>query len=130
MATENNSNMFEVATRSKYRFPFRGLVSVEDLWDLSVENLDMVFKALNSELKQSQEESLLNTRTKQDQELALKVDLVKHVVAVKLAEKADRLEAKERKERKQKIMEIMSAKQDEALQSKSLEELSQMLEQL
>ena len=34
-----NTNMFEVATRNKFRFPFKGLISVEDLWELSVDNL-------------------------------------------------------------------------------------------
>ena len=62
-------NLFEVASREKFRFPFKGMVSVEDLWDLSVTNLDQVFKALNSELKQAKEESLLDVRSKQDTEL-------------------------------------------------------------
>ena len=59
-----NEKMFETAVRTKMRFPFKGVVSVEDLWDLSVENLDTVYKTLNSELKKATEESLLNTKTK------------------------------------------------------------------
>ena len=46
-----SKNMFEVATREKMRFPFKGMISVEDLWDLSVQNLDKVFKTLNSQRK-------------------------------------------------------------------------------
>lgn len=53
-------NMFEIATRTKMRFPFKGMISVEDLWDLSVQNLDKVFKTLNSQRKEAQEESLLH----------------------------------------------------------------------
>jgi hypothetical protein len=125
-----NMNMFEVAVRNKYRFPFRGMVSVEDLWYLGVEDLDSVFKALNSQLKQVKEESLLDTRTKQDEELLTKIEIVKHIVGVKLAEKEKRVKAKEQREKRQRIMEIMSAKQDSALQEKSLDELSKMLDEL
>lgn len=56
--------LFELATRNKMRFPFRGMISVEDLWDLSLTNLDSVFKILNAEAKKSEEESLLNTKSK------------------------------------------------------------------
>jgi hypothetical protein len=125
-----SERMFEVAARTKMRFPFRGMVSVEDLWDLSVQNLDSVFKALNSEMKQVKEESLLDTRTKQDKELDLKIEIVKHIVGVKLEEESIRLKAKAQKEQKQKILEILSAKQDESLQSKSIEELNNMLNEL
>ena len=40
---------FELATKEKYRFPFKGMIGVEDLWDLDVNQLDSVFKALNKE---------------------------------------------------------------------------------
>jgi hypothetical protein len=122
--------MFEVATRSKMRFPFKGLISIEDLWDLSVQNLDLIFKNLNSELKQVQEESLLNTKTKEDKELDMKIEIVKYIVNIKLEEDNLRLKAKAQKEQKQKIMEILSAKQDESLQNKSIDELKAMLEEL
>lgn len=124
------TNLFEVATRSKMRFPFKGLISVEDLWDLSVNNLDSIFKSLNSELKQVQEESLLNTKSKADEELEVKIEIVKYIVNVKLEEENVRLKVKEQKEQKQKIMQILSTKQDESLQNKSIDELKAMLEEL
>jgi glycine cleavage system protein P-like pyridoxal-binding family len=122
--------MFEVATRTKMRFPYRGQVSVEDLWDLDVEELDSIFKVLNTELKQTQEESLLNTRTKRDKELDVQIDIIKYIVQVKQEEAMARKDAKARREQKQKIMEIMAAKKDEALSSKSLEELQAELDNL
>jgi hypothetical protein len=125
-----NVNVFEVASRAKMRFPFRGQISVEDLWDLSVENLDSIFKVLNSQMKQTQEESLLNTRTKQDEEIAIQIEIIKHIVVVKQDETAAKKKARELKEQKQKIMEIMSAKKDEALQGKSLDELQKMLDEM
>lgn len=73
-----STNMFEIATRNKFRFPFKGVISTEDLWDLSVESLDNVFKTLNSEMKKTKEESLLSTKSKDDEVLELKIEIVKH----------------------------------------------------
>ena len=123
-------NIFEIATREKYRFPYKGMISVEDLWDLPVTALDGIFKTLNKQMKTAQEESLLETRSKEDEALANQIDIVKHIVFVKRREADERLRAKERREKKQRIMEIMADKQDEALKGKSLEELQSMLEEM
>ena len=125
-----SEKMFEVAVRNKLRFPFKGVVSVEDLFDLSVQNLDSIFKTLNAELKQVKEESLLNTKSEQDREVETKIEIVKYIVKIKLEEESLRLKARERKEQKQKILEIMAAKKDASLQDKSVEELENMLNEL
>ena len=122
--------MFEIATRTKMRFPFKGMVSVEDLWDLSVRDLDSIFKTLNAQVKKSQEESLLATKTKEDETLAIQIEIVKHIVKIKLDEAEVAKQSKELKEKKQKIMEIIAAKQDESLQNASIEELQAMLDNL
>lgn len=124
------ANIFEVATRGKYRFPYKGLITVEDLWDLSMTQLDSIFKTLNAQYKQSKEESLLETKSKEDEVLDTQIAIVKHIVAVKQQEAANRLAEKERYEKKQRIMEIMADKQDEALKCKSLEDLQKMLDEL
>lgn len=125
-----SENLFEVAVRNKFRFPFKGMVSVEDLWDMSVRDLDSVFKALNSELKQVKEESLLEVKTTQDQELDMKIEIVKYIVKVKLEEKAAEAKAKENKEKKQKILELLAEKQDANLRNMSTEDLQKMLDEL
>jgi len=122
--------MFEYATRNKVRFPFKGLISVEDLWDLTLTNLDSIYKTLNKQVKQSEEESLLNTKTTVDKELDVQIAIVKHIVAVKLAEQEAREKASAKKAQKQKIMAIIASKQDEALQNSSVEDLQKMLDEL
>ena len=126
----SNINIFEVAVRSKMRFPFRGLVSTEDLWDLTVEDLDTIFKALNGQIKQVKEESLLNNRTKEDKILDTKIEIIKYIVSIKLAELELKLKEKENKAKKQKILSILSVKQDEEIQNKSVDELTAMLNDL
>lgn len=122
-----NTNMFEIATRNKFRFPFKGMISVEDLWDLSIENLDAVFKHLNSEMKKTKEESLLSTKSKDDEVLEMKIEIVKYIVKAKQKEKEEREKMFLNKERNQKIMSIIAAKQDEELQNMSVEELQKLL---
>lgn len=125
-----NKNMFEVATRTKMRFPFKGMISVEDLWDLSVQNLDKVFKTLNSQRKEAQEESLLNTKSSEDERLETQIEIVKHIVGVKLEEQAARVKEAENKEKKQKIMALMAKKDDEEMENMSKEELQKLLDEL
>lgn len=120
-------NIFEYAVRNKVRFPFRGLISVEDLWDLSLANLDSIYKSLNKQAKQSDEESLLSTKTNIDTELEIKINIVKYIVSTKLEERKVRENETMKKIQKQKIMSAIAAKEDEALQNSSIEDLKKML---
>lgn len=123
-------NLFEVATRANYQFPFRGMINVIDLWDLSLTNLDSVFKALNAEAKKQEEESLLNTKSKEDEEISNKIWIIKYIVSVKLAEKKAREDAKKNAEMKQRLLEIKAKRQDAVLENMSDEELDKALAEL
>lgn len=125
-----SANVFEIAVREKYRFPYKGLVSIEDMWDLPVTELDKVFKELNKQVKTAQEESLLETKTKEDEILENKIAIVRHIVSIKQKESKDKMMERQRKAQKQRIMEIMADKEDEALKGKSLDELQKMLDEL
>ena len=125
-----NQNIFEVASRMKIRFAYRGMITVEDLWDLSVQELDRIFQKLNKALKESKEESLLSPQAKEDSELAIAVAIVRHIVEVKLAEAAVALAAVERRAKKEKILSILADKQDDSLRNMSQEDLTKMLEDL
>ena len=88
-------NLFEIATRNRYRFNYKGVMTVEDLWSLRVEDLDAIFKMLNRQKKTADEDSLLATKSAEDQDLANKIDIVRYIVSVKLAEAAERVSADE-----------------------------------
>lgn len=103
-------NIFEYAVRNKIRFPFRGLISVEDLWDLSLANLDSIYKSLNKQAKQSDEESLLSTKTNVDTELEIKINIVKYIVSIKLEERKARENETMKKIQKQKISLLLQQK--------------------
>lgn len=125
-----NNELFINATRNNYQFPFRGMINVIDLWDLSLTNLDAVFKTLNTEAKKSEEESLLNTKSKEDEEISNKIEIVKYIVSVKLDEKKKREDAKKNAEMRQRLLEIKAKRQDAALENMSDEDLDKALAEL
>lgn len=123
-------NIFEFAARNKIRFPFKGMISVEDMWDLSLANLDSIYKALNKQVKQSEEESLLSAKASVDTELEVQIAIVKHIVSVKLSEKEAAEKASENKAKEQKIMAILAARDDKVLENASDEDLRKMLAEI
>lgn len=121
-------NLFEGAARAKYRFPFKGSITTEDLWDLSLQDLDRIFKTMNAEVKQTQEESLLKVKDEHSEILERKIEIVKHIVSVKQVEEEAVKDAANRKAQKQRIMEIIAKKEDDALANMSLDDLKKMVD--
>lgn len=124
-------SMFEKATRQKLRFQTKkGNCSVEDLWDLPLKQLDTVYRDLNAELRETQEESLLENVSASTETLRTKIEIVKYIVQIRQEEQRKKEEEVERKRKKDRIMEMMEQKEEENLKSKSMEELRQELENL
>ena len=77
--------MFEMASQFKFRYPYSvGLITTEDLWDLTLTQLDTVYKALSKEMSMLQgSDSLLYTKSpdlfNKEQELTAKIELVKYI---------------------------------------------------
>ena len=126
----NEINIFEYATRNRLRCPYKGMATTEDLWQLGKEQLDSIFKVLNSRLKTTKEESLLGEKTNADMDLELQIAIVKYIFTIKQLETTKKLLEAEKYTKKQKIYELISEKQDESLKSKSIDELLKMVENL
>ena len=126
---------FMKASRMKLRFKSsRGLLSVEDVWDLPLTSakgacLDALAITLNRQIKDSEEKSFVTKRTAASEELTLAFDIVKYVIDVRLAENEAAKKAADRNPRNQRIMEIIHSKQDESLRAKSVEELEALLDE-
>lgn len=123
-------NIFEMATRNKYRFPYKGMISVEDLWDLNQTQLDSIYKALNKEVKANQEDSLMFSQTQTDLDLQAKIEIVRYIYATKEQDAARRAAAAENAEKKRRILEILEQKQEDSLKNKSEDELLKMLNEI
>jgi len=122
--------IFEYAAKHKLRFPYRGSITTEDLYDLSPADLDRIYKTLAREAKKNEEESLLADKKDEDVDLNVKIDIIKHIVTEKLAAIERAKKAAATKMQAEKIRAIIAEKQDAALKEMSPEELNKMLEEL
>ena len=127
MTTEN---LFEMATRSKLRFPStKGELSVEDLWDLSDKDLDVVYKNLKDQEVKSSEESLLDDANV-DPKLTAAIGIVRYIFTTKRKEKLAEKERINKKLTQRKYIDALSKKQDEAIEKMSEAELRAMIDSL
>lgn len=127
------NNMFEMASQFKFRYPWKGMITTEDLWDLNEGQLDAVYQSLSKELKACQEgDSLFSTKLANlfNKKLTVKIDIVKYIFNCKQqATEFYRMEV-ERAAKKQHILEVLAAKQENTLQNMSEEDLKKMLDDL
>lgn len=127
MATEN---LFEMATRNKLRFTStKGELSVEDLWDLSDKDLDVVYKNLKDQEVKSSEESLLDDANV-DPKLTAAIGIVRYIFTTKRKEKLAEKERINKKLTQKKYIDALSKKQDEAIEKMSEAELRAMIDSL
>lgn len=129
-------NIFEQASRQQLRFPSdRGVLTVEQLWTLPLQSksgfdLDSIAKAVSKTLKENAEESFVTTVSPANTTATLALDILKHIIAVKLDENAKARAALERKAEREKLLGVLERKQDEALGSLSLDEVKKRLAEL
>ena len=121
---------FAEATRRKLRFnEYKGVLSVEDVWDLSLKELDIIYKKVSACIKEDEQQDSLFEETKEiDKDLSLKYEVVKQIFKVKLEEKKLRESEKYRSEKKKRLLEILAQKQDAELFNRSVEELRQLID--
>lgn len=121
------TNIFKYAAKKSLRFPYKGSLSVEDLFKLDMNSLDAVYKTLKKQQKASNEESLIEEKTTEDRELEVKIAIVKEIFDDKKAAVEKAKKAAANKAKNQRILEILAKKQDEALENMTEDELKAQL---
>ena len=122
--------MFKQASKLKLRFQTnRGILSVEQLWDLSQTDLANAIKAVKKVLKTNDDDELsfLVSTTVVDVENQLRFDILKDVYLTKKKEAEESRDAAANKAHNQKILALIAEKQEEGLKGKSIEELEALL---
>lgn len=130
-------NIFEQATRRAIRFESaKGDLSVEQLWDLPLQSrnqfdLDTVAKTVNRQLNAVTEESFVSVRENPAKEtLSLKLEIVKHIISVKLQEAEEARNKANKASEKEKLLRLLDEKQNEALRALTPEEIQERLKAL
>lgn len=125
--------MWIEALSKKIRFEYKGMISIEDLFDLNLNELDEIYRNLKKQLDEYQQysaDSLLDKDDKKDDaydELQLKIDVVTAVFN-HLKKQQEELRKKiALQNQRDKILGIIADKQDEELSNKSISELKEIL---
>ncbi len=128
--------IYKKASKKKLRFSTnRGVLSVEQLWDLSREEIrHLVIVARNIAKKSSGEindselsflDAPVKTKATDDE---LRFEILKDIYLTKKSAEEKAQKKAEAKRNNQKLLDIIARKQDEALEKKSIKELENMLE--
>lgn len=130
-------SIFEKASRQRLSFNTdRGLLSVDDLWDLPLTSatgktsLDSIAVELDSMLRTTATVSFVNPGAPKDETNQLRFDVVKRIIDVRLAERDEALQAKEKADKKQKLLGIIARKQDAELEGLPIAELNKLVESI
>lgn len=128
--------IYKKASKKKLRFNTnRGVLSVEQLWDLSKEEIrQLVIKAREAAKKSSGEvndtelsflDAPVKTKATDDE---LRFEILKDIYLTKKSAEEKAQKRAEAKENNKKILDLIARKQDEALEKKSIAQLEKMLE--
>ena len=121
-------NIFKKASKEKLRFETNlGSLSTEQLWELSLQDLDTLAVGFKKAYDESGEKSFLKDDTKKNQILKLKFDIVLDILETKKASQDKAAKALETKQHNEKIHELIRKKEEEQLGDLSVEELKDML---
>lgn len=119
---------FKQASELKLRFQTsKGLLSTEQLWDLSLTELDTLAVALESAHEESGKKSFLVKSSAKNKLAKLRFDIALDILTTKVDEMQAAQEAAEIKEHNKEIIALIAEKQQEAKKGKSIEELTAML---
>jgi hypothetical protein len=120
--------MYKEAIKQKLRVQtLKGPLTVEQLWDLTLPELDTLAVSLEEAYKNSKGKSFLDKRTTKDKGLKLQFDIVLDILQTKQEEAETLRNAQNVKEHNQKILTLIAEKKEGELSGKSIEELEAML---
>jgi len=129
-------NKFITALRKQLRFDtVTGKVTTEDLWLLPLTsktraNLNDIAVGLDDLIQKQPRKSFVEDSPKDNDDTQLKFDIVLFVIETKRAEAKIVSEAAERKAKREKLLDLIDRKENQELESKGLDELRKMANEL
>jgi hypothetical protein len=127
----DNNTLFATATRKKLRFSTtRGSLSTEDLWDLSLEDLDRLAIAADNAIQKAGTKSFIGRRGTSQAVDELKLEVLKSVIETRLSE-AEKAKARaDKRAQRDFLKSLLEKKQREGLEALTAEEIQKQLAEL
>ena len=120
--------MYKKALKMKLRFATtKGKLTTEDLFDLSLTDLNNIAIALDKKLSETPRKSFISDITPDTEEDELRFNIVKDVINTKLIERSNAQNAKAKAAEKAQLLEILHRKENQALENLSVDELKAKL---
>jgi hypothetical protein len=121
--------MYKEALQKKLRFKTnKGMITTEDLFDLSLQNLNTLAIMLDKKISEAPKKSFIEELPAEENDDELRFSIVKDVINVKLKARKDNIDKAQADAQKKRILEILAKRNDEELEKKSTEELRAMLQ--
>lgn len=120
--------MFIKAIRNKMRFPHNGRISVEDLWDLTPDKLDVIYSKLSSQVDDTNKNSFLKKNTTANKKIEEQLEILKYVMTTKIEEEETAKELMAKKVREIKLLEVLKSKQDSKYDDMTAEQIQELIE--
>ena len=130
-------SIFEKASRKAYRYgSVRGELNTEQLWELPLVanggfDLNNVAIDINKSLKAVTEESFVSVKPTPGKALLEgKLEIVKHIIAVKQEEQAKARDAAEKAAKREKLVQALANQEDKELENLTPDEIRAKLAEL
>lgn len=121
--------MYKEALQKKLRFKTnKGMITTEDLFDLSLQNLDTLAIMLDKKISEAPKKSFIEELPAKENDDELRFNIVKDVINIKLKARKDNINKAQADAQKKRILEILAKRNDEELEKKSTEELRAMIQ--
>lgn len=128
------NNIWFDALLKKYRFQCsKGVISVEELFDINEQYLEEIYSNLNDKLADLGKESLFNqesSKTDRINNIKNKIEIVSEIAKYRLDEAKKIKKARTIKENRDRINQLIMEKEEESLKEKSIDELKKMRDAL
>lgn len=128
-----DKDIFEKGTRSKVRFGTnQGQLSIEDAWDLSLDSLDTIAQRVNKAINDAGQQSFIpNKKTSTATvKLTLQLDILKHIIGVKVAEKEVATNRAARRVELERLQALVMEKEMAEFAAQSKDEIAKRIEAL
>ena len=121
--------MYKEALQKKLRFKTnKGMITTEDLFDLSLQNLNTLAIMLDKKISEAPKKSFIEELPAEENDDELRLSMGKDGSKMKLKARKDNIDKAQINARNKRIAELIAKKEDEALENKSIEELRAMIQ--